>query len=1190
LTRQSYKIYNLLRVVQPMNQHFQTESFQSILDILTKQNCGVECTGVSVPADAYIIAKTYDELKIPICVITSTQKKGEELIENLHFFLKHKNTPIFFFPPYNIQPFKNLSYHNETAAKRISALYALILYETPPIIITSADAILQKIIPPRELSNYAELIMAGEDTERNLLTEKLISGGYEESVIVEEPGDFCTRGGIIDVFSPCYPDPVRIEFFGDTVESIRFFSAVNQKKLKSMNEAVILPAKEGIISKRNLEKLIVRTKEQGAAMGLPFAKTREIVDHIKEENDFSAIENMFPLIYPTPGTFFDYIPSNSLFVLTEPEELKKAAEETWEQALKNFLEAQTEQRLCMAPGETHLKWAEIKKKITDTRHLFLTTLKISKKNNGTEEKKRELIQIDFTTKDNTSLTMELKSFRGKENLLNPLANHIKNHKDSGYTTILVCGTRHQADRLGSLLLPYSINLKQIESFSGVKYSKSLVYSCTGQLSSGFSWPAEFFSIITGDEIFGKKYRRKQGQKQKIQTGLLNFGDLKKNDLVVHIEHGIGRYEGISKLKLNGIENDFILILFKDNDKLYLPVDRISMISNYMGIDGYKPLLDKMGGKTWEKVKKKVDKSIQKIAGDLLKLYAKRKINKGYAFSKPNPSFQNFESDFPYEETEDQLNAINDVLTDMEKPLPMDRLVCGDAGYGKTEVALRASFKAVKDNKQVAILVPTTVLAEQHFETFSQRFKDYQVNVECLSRFRTPKQQREIIKNLEMGKIDILIGTHRLVQKDVIFKELGLFVLDEEQRFGVRHKEKLKNLRATVDVLTLTATPIPRTLHMSLLGVRDISIISTPPEHRRGIKTYICKFDPGILSEAIKKELKRKGQLFFIHNNINTIWAMAKTLKELVPGLKIDVAHGRLKERELEKVMFKFINKEIDMLVCTTIVESGLDIPSANTIFVNRADRFGLAQMYQLRGRVGRADEEAYAYLIIPGESVISKDSQKRLKVLMEHSDVSAGFQIAMNDLKIRGGGAILGASQSGHIAAVGYDMFLKLMEEAVSKLKGETITENLEPEINIPLSCYLSETYIPDIDQRLSVYRRLAKITELNELTDFRKELSDRFGSIPDEASSLMLKMMLKILSIKAGVKKLDLTEAGLSLSFSSSHQKNPIKITNMIKKQNRQFRLTPDGVLHGKLSRGKMTSLILQAKNILKEIESHVN
>jgi transcription-repair coupling factor (superfamily II helicase) len=712
----------------------------------------------------------------------------------------------------------------------------------------------------------------------------------------------------------------------------------------------------------------------------------------------------------------------------------------------------------------------------------------------------------------------------------------------------------------------------------------------GQVSAGFRWPEAAVALVTASEIWGVRKKRKARGRPATQRELLVFEDLKIGDLVVHDDHGIGRYEGLEKLKLENTVNDFLMIAYRDGDKLYLPVDRMGSIQKYMGVDGVIPVIDKMGGKAWDKLKAKAKKSAEKIAGELLKLYAARKVKRGFSHTLFEKELQEFESGFPFEETADQLKAIDDVLDDMHETVPMDRLVCGDVGYGKTEVALRASFVAVHNGKQVAILVPTTVLAEQHFATFCERFANYPINIACLNRFRSLKEQKEIVKGLQQGTVDIVIGTHRLLQKDIAFKDLGLFVLDEEQRFGVRHKEKLKKIRTAVDVLAMTATPIPRTLHMSLVGVRDISLIATPPEYRRAIVTYVCEFDEGIMKEAVERELKRGGQIFFVHNNVHSIDRMAARLKSVVPQVKLDVAHGQMDERGLERVMLKFVNKEINLLVCTTIIESGLDIPAANTILINRADRFGLAQMYQLRGRVGRSEEQAYAYLFIPDESRITRDARKRLKVLMEHSDLGSGLQIAMSDLKIRGGGTILGASQSGHIAAVGYDMFLKLMEEAIAEMKGEKRLEPLKPEINASLSAYLPESYINDIDQRLSFYRRLAKATELEDISALKAEMKDRFGSLPDEAGQLLLKMMLKVMSVKAGVSRLDLNHNELLLHLSPQHQENPQGLVQLIMSNPHRFRLTPDEVLRIKLSAGGRLHRLNHAKNILKEIAHHVN
>ncbi len=1170
-----------------MNQNQEKISLQSLINRIPGRLSGIDCMGLSGSAKAYFASRLYIEHKVPISVIVPSSKDGEKFIEDLQFFLNKIEPPILYFPPYNILPFKFLSYHNETAAKRIRTLYRMIGSEKPPIVVTTVGALLQKIIPKQEICNYAELIMAGEEIDRDSLIEKLIAGGYVRSLIVEEPGDFCIRGGILDIFSPLYPDPLRIELFGDTVDSLRFFSAASQRTIKSIQEAIILPARETILKKECMDQIIRRIREQVSVLDIPVNRIRDIVDRIKKEGVFPGIESLIPMIYPRLDTFFEYVPDNALYMLIKPAEIEKEGEESENQAKENFLSSCKEGRFCVEPDALYLRWSKTKEILTQKKPINVKMLPVSK---GGDDGNQSFLQCNFSVEDNITVGLEVKMHRENDRLFQPLANWINEQKRSRYATLLLCRTRSQAERLKSLIVPYNIQPEFIDGFSDVKRGKGLVYMCIGQVSSGFVWPAESLAMITDDEIFGARRHRRRISGQKVQTQLLEFEDLKKEDLVVHTEHGIGQYGGLVKLKIDGITNDFLLIIYKDGDKLYLPVDRMSMVQKYMGVEGIAPVLDKMGGKSWEKVKKRVKKSVEKIAGELLKLYAARKIEKGHAYKAVDGYFQDFEAGFPYEETKDQLMAIDDVLNDMQAPRPMDRLVCGDVGYGKTEVALRASFMAINEGKQVAVLVPTTVLAEQHSATFSSRFERYPVHVACLSRFRSLKEQRAILNDLKAGKIDIVIGTHRLLQKDVAFKDLGLIVVDEEQRFGVKHKEKLKKIRSTVDVLALTATPIPRTLHMSLMGVRDISIISTPPEHRHPIVTYISEFEDAVVSEAIRKELKRGGQIFFVHNNIHNIWSIAKHLHELVPEVRLDVAHGRLNEDELEKVMLRFMNKEIDMLVCTTIIESGLDIPSANTILVNRADRFGLAQIYQLRGRVGRSDEQAYAYLFIPNESILGKDARKRLKVLMEHSDLGSGFQIAMSDLKIRGGGTILGASQSGHIAAVGYDMFLKLMEKAVSELKGEHVQETLEPEINVTMSAFISESYIPDIDQRLSAYRRLAKMTELKEIVDFKAELIDRFGALPTEAANLLLKIMLKVLSIKAGVKRLDLKGEEILLHFSEAHQKYPFGIVDMIVSEHERFEFTPEHVLKARLSKESIGGLLVQTKNILKEIAQRVN
>ncbi|MFZ3046833.1 MAG: transcription-repair coupling factor, partial [Desulfatirhabdiaceae bacterium] len=979
-----------------------------------------------------------------------------------------------------------------------------------------------------------------------------------------------------------------IELFGDMVESLRFFSAATQRTIQPIDEMVIIPAREAIVQLADMDGLISRIREQAAMMELPVTAVRDLIDRIRQEGIFPGIENLAPLIYSKMDRFFDYVPDNALCVLIESEEIETSSARFMEKAIKNHLNAVRDQQVHLLPNQLYDNWSSIATELKERLPLSLRAIATPF---SPEFKSDSPLIFDMRIQNTHPLQEVLSAQREKEYILQPLAEWIQEQKQLGSMTVAICSTTAQADRLDSLLRPYGITSRLKRIFPEVTSDMvGRFIIAIGALSNGFVWPDEAFSVITEDEIFGKKHHRRRIQRPRIHSEQLVLGELKTGNLVVHQEHGIGEYEKLIKLTIDHATDDYLQLSYRDGDKLYLPVVRMNMVQKYLGIDGIAAVLDKMGGKSWERAKQQVKKSVEKIAGELLKLYAVRKVAKGFEFTNIDEYFKDFEAGFSYEETPDQLKAIEEVLSDMQSLQPMDRLVCGDVGYGKTEVALRAAFLAVNNTKQVAVLVPTTILAEQHAATFSERFNRYPIRVESLNRFRSPKKQKDILDGLKAGTVDIVIGTHRLLQSDVAFKDLGLMVLDEEHRFGVKHKEKLKKLKENVDVLTLTATPIPRTLHMSLLGIRDISVISTPPEHRQSIITYVLERDDAVIADAIRKELARQGQIYFVHNNTHTIYSMADRLKELVPEVRLDIAHGQLPEKDLEKAMIRFMKRDIDMLVCTTIIESGLDIPTANTMIVNRADMFGLSQLYQLRGRIGRSSDQAYAYLFVPPDSLLTKDAQKRLKVLMDHSDLGAGFEIAMNDLKLRGGGTILGASQSGHIAAVGYDMFLKLMEEAVGELKGEPIGQSLEPDIHVAMSAFIPETHVPDIDQRMAIYRRLTRMGGLNELADYKQELIDRFGPLPEEISNLLIKIMLRILCIGAGVTRLDLNGQILLLRFSKAHQRNPFGIVDMIVSEKKRFELSPDHVLKVRLAKHTQNGILTETKNILKEIIQRVN
>jgi transcription-repair coupling factor (superfamily II helicase) len=1151
----------------------------------------IEVCGVSGSERAYLLAAIQSRRRMPMLVVVASMEEGQRLADDLRFFSHHQNVPVLFFPAYHLLPFKFLSYHNETAAERIRVLYRLMAEDAPLVVVAPVQALLQKLLPRQILSQYAELVQEAEDIDRERLIAKLISGGYLRTAIVEEPGDFSVRGDILDVFSPLYPDPLRIEFFGDRVESLRFFSAGDQRRRRSLSEAVLLPAREAILRPDSLPEILNRIRLQAADLDVPVGQVRKITTHLSHQEGFPGIESLLPLIYARLDHLEDYLPRDTLVILVSPDQLDGAAREFEEQAHNNYHSSREHQRLCVAPQSLYLSWEEVRVSLRQRSPLVFKMLDVLPAAADSGSAPVQVVQPGILT--NRALASVLRQPREKDQLMMPLVDWLRDQQRLGYRVRVVCPTESLAERLRSLLRPYGLQFAHAVGFPAAAEEPNLPAICLGRISSGFVWPAEKLAVVSEEEIFGVRQLRRARSgagAAPARTRLFDLQELKQGDLVVHADHGIGQYDGLQKLTVDGVRNDFLVLIYQGGDKLYLPVDRMGTIQKYMGVEGHLPSLDKMGGRSWERIKARVKRSAEKMAGELLRLYAQRRVEKGFQFESADDYLDDFETGFAYEETPDQIKAIDQVLEDMQHPVPMDRLVCGDVGYGKTEVALRAAFLAVNNAKQVAVLVPTTILAEQHYATFRSRFQRYPVNIACLSRFRSRQEQLAIVAGLKSGSVDIVIGTHRLIQKDIAFKDLGLLVLDEEQRFGVRHKEKLKRLRSSVDVLALTATPIPRTLHLSLTGIRDISLIQTPPEYRKAIMTYISGFDDDVISEAIRREMRRQGQVFFVHNHIDSIQRMARKLQELVPEARLDVAHGQMAEEDLERVMFRFVNREIDLLVCTTIIESGLDIAAANTIIVNRADCFGLAQIYQLRGRVGRADEQAYAYLLIPDESLLTADARKRLKVLMEHSDLGSGFHIAMNDLEIRGGGTILGASQSGHIAAVGYEMFLQLMEDAITGLKGEPAMKPLDPEINIQLSAYFSESYIHDIDQRMLLYRRLARVEELQEIADIRSEVADRFGPLPDEATNLLFKIMLKVLARKSGVSRLDLKDQKLVLVFSEAHTPNAPAVAGLILRDPQHFELSPDGVLKAKLTQHGIVGQLAQAKNILQAIEQRVN
>ena len=1050
--------------------------------------------GLKGGARSYLLSLIAERRREPILVVTPTAREAEQLFLDLSFFLgeEQETAPLgkrlHLFPSWEILPFENLSPHPDSIAARLEGLYHLIEGQAP-ILVSTPSALMQRVIPREALKRSYRYLVVGEENAREGLLEHLVSWGFQRVPLVEERGDFSVRGGIVDIFPPAYLLPMRLEFSGDLLESIREFNPATQRSQGELQELLLLPMKEFSVRRDDIEAIAREIDKRAAELELGRKEKNSLIESLREGIPFAGMEFFVPYFYPALSTIHSYLPPETLLWIDESAHVEAEAEHFerlgWERGARA-----KEQGRFAAPNETlYLSAEEWKEGLRPFSQVRSEPLDIVPS--------RAKAGDSFAIKSyhNTDLHAELSSLQGKEPSLAPLAARLKEWETE--RIFLVAPTRSEATRLKDLLAHYELHFSLAHgSFPLMSPREEPVRTLlVGNLTQGFRLPDEHLVVITADEIFGAK-KRARASVPKSAPGrfITSLSELKQDNYVVHLDHGIGIYRGLKFLRVVGTEGEFLHLEYEGGDRLYLPVDRINLVQRYIGGDEAKPPLDRLGGSSWEKVKAKTRKSVLAMAHELIELYAAREVHEGHAFSPPDQLYLEFEASFEFEETPDQEKAIEDALRDMERKKPMDRLICGDVGYGKTEVALRAAFVAVMDGRQVALLAPTTILVQQHLQTFRRRFRNYPVRIETLSRFRTSKESQQVLHDLARGLVDIVIGTHRLLQKDVVFRELGLVVIDEEHRFGVAQKEKLKQLRHMVDVMSLTATPIPRTLHMSLVGVRDLSIIETPPLDRLAIQTYISHYDEGIIREAVLREIERGGQVFFLHNRVETISRMAQKLSELVPEAKIALAHGQMRPRELEKVMVDFMENRAQLLVCSAIIESGLDFTNANTIIINRADKFGLAQLYQLRGRVGRSHRRAYAYLVIPGEKIITRDAERRLKALQELDELGGGFKLALQDLEIRGAGNLLGHEQSGHIAAIGFELYTQMMEKAVRELKGEAVRPEVEPEIRLGIPAYFPEDYIPDANQRLLFYKRLASLGDPAELAEVKEELRDRYG------------------------------------------------------------------------------------------------
>jgi len=1090
---------------------------QSVTGLLQDPAVQVTVEGFSEASRALFLTYLKKNLRRPIVLLTSDQNTGEALLGDLKYFFQHEKIKAKpqFFSTWETLPYEHISPLREVSGERLSILDQL-MHDGCSFLVVPVEAVMQGLVPKSVLAKQVFPLKKADSLERELLEASLTDNGYSRVHMVEDRGEFSVRGDIVDFFQSAAANPIRVEFFGDQVESLREFDVNSQVSIQEVSETKILPVCEVLLTPEEVDRGV--KKILSFAEGANFDRTRlkEVVDRIEHLGGFSGVERLAPFFYPEKENLFDYLPTETL-VVVDDEDLVFYKCEQYEKLIHTEYESALENGDIAAPPEDfYLSTEDIKSRLASIGKLSLNSIKLS------DEDSPGVVHFDV---------QPIPSLRGK---FDTLAEHAVEWQEEGMETILVAPTKGHVRRVHQLLDEYGIELAVDK----------------GVISSGFQIRDLKKVFVAESEVFGRSHKHRHRRKPKSQSFQRGFKDLKPNDFLVHVEYGIGQYQGTRELKTGVGGGEFLEILYADDEKLYIPMNGLGYIQKYMGAGDENQPLSKMGTVTWQRQKSRAKKAIQEMAKDLLKLYATRSVTERAAYSGNPVAMQEFADSFEFEETDDQLKAIDEIEEDLEQDKPMDRLVCGDVGYGKTEVAMRAAFKAVSAKKQVVVLVPTTILAQQHLNTFQERFRSYPVNIEQISRFRSAKEQKETLAKLSRGELDIIIGTHRLLSRDVTFADLGLIIVDEEQRFGVKHKEKLKKLRASVDILTLTATPIPRTLHFSLMGVRDLSVIETPPIDRLAVKTFVRKFDEKVVREAIQRELDRGGQIFFLHNKIHSIASVKEMLLNIVPELRIGIAHGQLPEHQLERVMKKFMDHEIDLLLCTTIIESGLDIPSANTIIINRADQFGLAQLYQLRGRVGRYKHQAYAYLLIPGAMAITPEARKRICAIEEMSELGAGFQLAARDMEIRGVGDMLGHKQSGQISTIGFDLYCKLIEETVKELNGEEVATKIDPEIDFMVKGYIPNDYIENLNQRLEVYRRIQMITELEDCKSLRSELLDRYGVFPQPVEKLMQLLEVRVLCQKLHISKAKLKENQAHLTVEPDTPMSPATIASLTDKR----------------------------------------
>lgn len=1120
----------------------------------------------SVSAKAFVLNEVQQATGKKFAVVTDTNGAADEWMYDLITWRSISDVEtslhisnVVSLPAFETDIYSGVSPHAQTLERRALALWKLAAEEADTVFLP-IRSLIAKTASPVEMRELGAHVKRDDDLPPDELIKLLEATGYVREDPIMNVGQFSNRGGILDVWSPDASMPIRIEFFGDTVDSIREFDPETQLSTGQIKATSIAPMREFAATTDDLKEWAFFAEERFASE-LFTRSLKDRTDFAAEGESFAGWEFLLPLIKPLTGSAFDYL-KGFVFVIDEPTIVESTAAKFIDDATAHFASLGSAGEIGLHPEELLLSAEELNGRFDLPPRIELRAL----------GKTAAQTDADFALSENTesvpiflfptaahSVDLELTSrptrkFHGD---VADFAASIRSLKSSN-DTLIVLNTSGMAERIGDILRDYSIPAESVAII-------------IGNMAGGFEMPQVGLSVFSEFDIFGEEHRPEGvkpgkpkiggGRKSRLGAFISDFRDLKPGDYVVHVDHGIGRFDGLQTISTQGLEREFMLLVYADDSKLFVPVERLDLVSRYSSGEATSPTLDRLGGIGWQKTKAKAKRAMRDMADELLKLYAERKLVQGYAFSPDLPWQHEFEDAFPYDLTVDQAKAIEDVKSDMETARPMDRLIIGDVGYGKTEVAMRAAFKAVMDGKQVAVLTPTTVLAYQHFDTFTKRFAAFPAKIDLLSRFRSTKEQKAVAAAAEEGKVDVVVGTHRILSNDVKLPKLGLVIVDEEQRFGVGHKEKLKQLKKKVDVLTLSATPIPRTLNMSLLGMRDMSVIETPPRDRLAINTQVVQFSESVIRSAIELELARDGQVFFIHNRVETIESIAALVKKIVPNARIAIGHGQMNEKEMEQVMLDFIDYKYDVLVATTIIENGIDIPRANTIIINRADNYGLSQLYQLRGRVGRSNRRAYAYLLIPSELELTPIARRRLSAIREFSDLGAGFRIAALDLELRGAGNILGGQQSGHLDALGFDLYTKMLERTIAEIRGDEVEDETSVSINLGVDVSIPKDFIVEAAQRLRTYKRIAAADSEEALVQIRSEIEDRYGKLPGSVSSLLAYGRLRRLAEEMRIVSVDKTADGIAAKLSENARVSPELLMKFVS-ENEDVSFSPNGIL----------------------------